>query len=89
MVLFRKNQKQPHLPLGRPYIMVMAYGGIRAYKAPWAIIFKAKEHFERLHYSAEVMHIDIPYSVDQLINLSYQLLEMNQLEDAYIKYSFI
>lgn len=74
-----------------PFGQSLHYGygvfeGIRAYKTPHGpSIFKAKEHYERLIYSAQKLHIDLPYSVDQLINLSYQLLEMNQLEDAYIR----
>ena len=84
---FQKNSETSISPYGQT--LHYGYGvfeGIRAYKTPHGpSIFKAREHFERLRYSAEVMHIELPYSVDQLINLSYQLLEMNQLEDAYIR----
>ena len=49
------------------------------------MIFKAKEHFERLHYSAEKMHINLAYSTEELIVLSYELLERNDLQNAYIR----
>ncbi|MDB3906310.1 branched-chain amino acid transaminase [Crocinitomicaceae bacterium] len=73
------------------YTQSLHYGsgvfeGIRAYKTEdGAKIFKAKEHFERLHYSARKMHINLPYSVEELEKLSYELLVHNQLEDAYLR----
>lgn len=73
------------------YSQTMHYGagvfeGIRAYKTEvGAQVFKAKEHYERLHFSAEKMHIKLNYSVDELTALTYELLERNNLEDAYIR----
>ncbi|MBK6266475.1 branched-chain amino acid transaminase [Marivirga sp. S37H4] len=62
------------------------FEGIRAYKNDVGFnIFKAHEHFERLHYSAQLMHIDLPYSVDELVSISYELLDKNNLTDAYIR----
>ena len=73
------------------YSQTLHYGagvfeGIRAYKTEdGAKVFKAKEHYKRLHYSAEKMHIKLPYTVEQLVDLTYQLLDRNGLEDAYIR----
>ena len=73
------------------YSQTLHYGagvfeGIRSYKTEKGTkLFKAKEHFERLHYSAKKMHIKIPYSIDELTSLSYELLKKNNLEDAYIR----
>ncbi|MDC8003137.1 branched-chain amino acid transaminase [Aureisphaera galaxeae] len=73
------------------YSQTLHYGngvfeGIRAYQTDdGPQIFKAKEHYERFLYSAEVMHIPCPYSVDELIKLSYELLDKNGFEDAYIR----
>lgn len=74
-----------------PYAQAIHYGigvfeGIRAYDTPNGVkIFKAKEHFERLIYSAKVLQYDPPYSVDELISIAYQVLEKNNLKDAYIR----
>lgn len=74
-----------------PYVQTMHYGsgvfeGIRSYETPDGTrIFKAKEHYERLHYSAEKMHLVLPYSAEELTQLSYQLLEKNKLSDAYLR----
>ncbi|MCH2229264.1 MAG: branched-chain amino acid transaminase [Crocinitomicaceae bacterium] len=73
------------------YAQTMHYGtgvfeGIRSYYTEdGAMIFKAKEHYERLLYSAEKMHIRIDYSVEQLTELTYQLLDRNNLTNAYIR----
>lgn len=73
------------------YSQTLHYGagvfeGIRSYKTEDGTkIFKAKEHYERLHYSAKKMNIFLKYSVEELINLTEILLEKNGLEDAYIR----
>ncbi|MCB0515648.1 MAG: branched-chain amino acid transaminase [Chitinophagales bacterium] len=73
------------------YSQTLHYGsgvfeGIRSYKTPQGTrIFKAKEHYERLHFSAKSMHINLPYSVAQLTEYTYELLEKNNLSDAYIR----
>lgn len=48
-------------------------------------IFKAREHYERLKKSAELMHIPFPYDVEDLIKQTYKLLEKNKFKDAYIR----
>lgn len=73
------------------YAQTLHYGngvfeGIRSYKTEDGVqIFKAKEHYERLKYSAAVMHINLDYSAEELTKLSYELLERNNLENAYIR----
>jgi len=73
------------------YSQTMHYGngvfeGMRSYKtANGPQIFKVKEHFERLLFSAQKMHIPLSYSVEELTTLSYQLLEKNGLENAYLR----
>jgi branched-chain amino acid aminotransferase len=62
------------------------FEGIRSYDTQDGTrIFKAKEHFDRLHYSASVMGIQIPYTSEELERITYQLLELNHLKDAYIR----
>jgi len=74
-----------------PFSQTLHYGngvfeGMRSYKTEnGAQIFKAREHFERLKYSAESMHIPFEWKVDELTKLCYELLEKNELEDAYIR----
>lgn len=62
------------------------FEGIRAYDTEQgAKIFKAEEHYKRLKYGAEVMNIQFEYSVEELTAITYELLERNNLKDAYIR----
>ena len=73
------------------YDQTLHYGngvfeGIRSYKnANGCNIFKAKEHFDRLQYSAEKMHLKLPYTTGELVNITYELLDKNDFKDAYIR----
>ncbi|HYC39501.1 MAG TPA: aminotransferase class IV [Chitinophagaceae bacterium] len=62
------------------------FEGIRSYSiGDDPKIFKAKEHFERLTYSAAMMQIPFDYTVQELTNLSYELLAKNHLTEAYLR----
>lgn len=62
------------------------FEGIRSYKTEnGARIFKSHEHYKRLKFGAEVMNINLNYSEDELTEITYKLLELNNLEDAYIR----
>lgn len=62
------------------------FEGIRSYSiGDNPKIFKAKEHFERLTYSAAMMQIPFDYTVQELTNLSYELLAKNHLTEAYLR----
>lgn len=73
------------------YTQTLHYGygvfeGVRAYKTENGVsIFKAKEHYERLKKSCELINIPFNYEVDDLIEKTYQLLEVNNFKDAYIR----
>ncbi|TPE42993.1 branched-chain amino acid transaminase [Pontibacter mangrovi] len=73
------------------FAQTMHYGysvfeGIRAYKTPDGTrIFKAKEHYERLHFSCRAVGLPLQVSVEELIELTYRLLDLNNLQDAYIR----
>jgi branched-chain amino acid aminotransferase len=74
-----------------PFVQTMHYGsgafeGIRSYATPDGTrIFKSNEHFKRLLYSAEKMHLKVYYKEEELTHLSYQLLEKNNLSNAYLR----
>lgn len=82
---------KPETATSSLYSQTLHYGngvfeGIRAYNtAEGTKIFKAREHFERLKYGAEVMGIPFEYSVEELTTITYDLLKKNQLQDAYIR----
>lgn len=62
------------------------FDGIRSYQtADGFNVFKAREHYERLLYSAEKIHIHLDYTVERLMELTDELLEKNNLTNAYIR----
>ena len=63
------------------------FEGIRSYKTIHGKtkIFKEEEHFHRLKNSAVSLNMPYPRSADELIEITYELLEKNNLQDAYIR----
>lgn len=66
---------------------VSVFEGIRAYTtiSGGPRVFKGREHFERLHFSARSYRLPLPYTVDALLAATDELLEKNGLGDAYIR----
>ena len=65
-----------------------AIEGTKAYKTEdgRCAIFKLKEHTKRLINSSKMTLMDVPYSVDELMEAQVKLLQENQLfEGAYIR----
>lgn len=62
------------------------FEGIRAYETPTGTkIFKSKEHYERLIYSAKKMNLKFEYTADELTKATYELLKKNHFTNAYIR----
>ena len=63
------------------------FEGIRSYRtaAGATRIFKETEHYERLRRSAEALNMPYRYSASELIAATYDILEKNNLQDAYIR----
>ncbi len=58
------------------------FEGIRAYGG---VVFKLDEHLDRLFDSARAIMLRIPLDKEQVKKTIYQALEVNGLEDAYIR----
>jgi branched-chain amino acid aminotransferase len=58
------------------------FEGIRAYKG---VVFKLKEHIDRLYNSAKVIMLDIPLTKEEMINAVLETLRKNNLRDSYIR----
>lgn len=63
------------------------FEGIRSYKteAGKTKIFKEKEHFDRLRNSANALNLPYTWSNEELIEATYEVLDRNDLQDAYIR----
>lgn len=58
------------------------FEGIRTYDG---LIFKLKEHIDRLYQSAHTIMLGIPMSKDELVEAIKRTLRENKLRDAYIR----
>jgi len=86
------------VPLAEARVSVMTHGflygtatfeGIRAYwneKQEQLYALKLREHFRRLHQSAKVLLMKPPHSVEELVDVTIDLLRRNGFrQDAYIR----
>lgn len=63
-----------------------AFEGIRAYSTPRGpAIFRLREHLTRLLMSCKIYRTDVPYTIDQLIAASRELIVRNGLESCYLR----
>ena len=73
------------------YSQTLHYGngvfeGIRSYATPLGTqLFKATEHYKRLIHGCELMGINFEYTIDELVSITYDLLDRNNLKNAYIR----
>ena len=65
------------------------FEGIRAYwneEEEQLFIFRMREHYERFHRSRGILHIELPYSVEQLGEITVELLRKEDARtDTYIR----
>ena len=70
---------------------VVSYGssvfeGIRCYHtANGPAIFRLREHIRRMHDSAKIYRMDIPYSAEQLAEAMLELVRVNKLQACYLR----
>lgn len=65
------------------------FEGIRGYwneRDQQVYLFRLREHYERFLNSCKILQITLPYTVDQLIDLSRELVQRNgQRRDVYLR----
>jgi branched-chain amino acid aminotransferase len=62
------------------------FEGIRAYETDnGPAVFRLTPHIERLFRSAKILCIDIPYSVDELVDAVKETVKVNNLPSCYIR----
>lgn len=62
------------------------FEGLRCYKSPnGPVIFRLKDHTQRLFNSAKIYRMDIPYTQEELNNVQIELIKKNGLEDGYLR----
>jgi len=94
-VLFMNGE---FLPAEQGVVSVRAHGfaygtgcfeGIRGYwneQDQQVYLFRLREHYERLHRSCKILQISLPYTVDELIEITRELARRNgQQQDVYVR----
>jgi branched-chain amino acid aminotransferase len=62
------------------------FEGIRAYETQRGpAVWHLDEHLRRLFRSAKLYHMDLPYTHDQLIEATKQVIRVNELPSCYIR----
>jgi branched-chain amino acid aminotransferase len=62
------------------------FEGIRAYDTPkGSAVFRLTDHLERLHDSARLLYMDLPFSIEELREASFDLIATNGLPECYLR----
>ncbi len=62
------------------------FEGIRCYEtAGGPAVFRLTDHLQRLHNSARLLYMELPYSIDELRDACYELIGVNGLPECYLR----
>jgi branched-chain amino acid aminotransferase len=62
------------------------FEGIRCYEtAKGPAVFRLRDHLQRLHDSARLLYMTVPYSVEELRRATHELVQTNGLASSYIR----
>jgi branched-chain amino acid aminotransferase len=62
------------------------FEGIRCYETERGpAVFRLTDHLQRLHDSARLLYMELPYSVEELREASFQLIATNGLPECYLR----
>jgi branched-chain amino acid aminotransferase len=62
------------------------FEGIRAYEtSKGTAVFRLADHLQRLHNSARLLYMDLPYSIEELRDAHFELISANGLPECYLR----
>ena len=62
------------------------FEGIRAYETPnGTAVFRLTDHLKRLHNSAAMLQMQLPYTVEELRAACHELISVNGLPECYLR----
>jgi branched-chain amino acid aminotransferase len=62
------------------------FEGIRCYETPnGPAVFRLTDHMKRLHNSARLLYMEIPYTAEELRDATHQLVDANGLPECYVR----
>jgi branched-chain amino acid aminotransferase len=80
------DQAQVHVLTHTLHYGSGVFEGIRAYPTKRGpAVFRLTDHIKRLHDSAHLFMMDLPYSVDELVEATKATIRANDVESCYIR----
>ncbi len=62
------------------------FEGIRCYETPKGpAVFRLTDHLQRLHTSARILQMEIPFGVEELRAATFELIRVNGLPECYLR----
>lgn len=62
------------------------FEGIRCYETSQGpAVFRLREHLERLHRSGKIFMMEVPFSVDEMVSATHELIKINKLQSCYVR----
>jgi branched-chain amino acid aminotransferase len=66
------------------------FEGIRAYPTSRGpAVFRLTDHMRRLHDSASLLLMELPYSVEELVDATKETVRVNKVDSCYIRRAFL
>lgn len=81
------EEAQVHVLTHSLHYGLAVFEGMRCYKAEdgRSAIFRAREHIRRLFESAHILEMPIPYSEEELLKVSADVVRVNRFPECYIR----
>lgn len=84
--LVKWHEAKVHVLTHAMHYGTSVFEGIRCYNTPnGPVVFRHREHMQRLKDSAKIYRFPIPYNVDELMEACRETLRANKLDSAYIR----
>ena len=62
------------------------FEGVRCYKTDRGpAVFRLRDHYERMERSARIFQMEIPYSCDELMKATFDVITANDLDECYVR----
>jgi branched-chain amino acid aminotransferase len=62
------------------------FEGVRCYETPRGpAVFRLRDHLERMERSAKIFMMEIPFTVEDLIDATFELIRTNELRSCYVR----
>lgn len=62
------------------------FEGVRCYKTDRGpAVYRLRDHYERMERSAKIFQMEIPYSVQELMQATFDVIKANDLDECYVR----